>query len=221
MTKKKDFFWASYADLMTSMFFIMLVLFVLAVVMLKKENSRITAKLKEFEKIEQIKSSINSINKKYFEYDKRYKKHVFKVEVNYPTGNFEIESLTNKNVKRDIVLAGKAIKSLIDSMAKKDSTVQYLVIIEGQSSKDYRTWGDTMGFRNNETLSFLRAFHLKKFWEKNNVRFDFKDQRMCELVVAGSGIGGVPRVNTRYEKNDSKNQRFLIHIIPKTGTIDE
>ena len=35
---KKSFFWASYADLMTSLFFIMLTLFVLTIVMLKRQS---------------------------------------------------------------------------------------------------------------------------------------------------------------------------------------
>jgi hypothetical protein len=219
MTKKKDFFWASYADLMTSMFFIMLVLFVLAVVMLKKENSKIKAKLKEFEKIEQIKSSINSINKKYFEYDQRYKKHVFKVEVNYPRGAYYIESLPDKAIIEDIVKAGFEIKKLIDSMAFIDQNIQYLVMIEGQASKDANEWGEPNGWKNNNTLSFLRALHLKKFWAGRNINFD--NHKNCELIIAGSGIGGVPRVNTSNESDDSRNQRFLIHIIPKTGTIEE
>ena len=36
--KSKSFFWASYADLMTSLFFVMLMLFVVAVVELNKKN---------------------------------------------------------------------------------------------------------------------------------------------------------------------------------------
>lgn len=38
MNGRKTFFWASYADLMTSLFFVMLVLFTVAVGVLAKEK---------------------------------------------------------------------------------------------------------------------------------------------------------------------------------------
>lgn len=44
--KHNSFFWASYADLMTSLFFIMLVLFILTTVMLKRQVDEIE-KVKE------------------------------------------------------------------------------------------------------------------------------------------------------------------------------
>jgi hypothetical protein len=216
MSNKKDFFWASYADLMTSLFFIMLVLFVLAVVMLKKENSKINAKLKEFEKIEEIKKSINSINKKYFEYNEKYKKHVFKVAVNYNSGKFECENL-DPAIQTQIVEAGNDIHHLIDSMARINSEIQYLVIIEGQASADGWYYDQ---YKNNNVLSYLRALYLKNFWESFGIFFDNLEN--CELVIAGSGEKGVPRIDTSIDFNlEKKNQRFLIHIIPKTGTIDE
>ena len=40
--KSKSFFWASYADLMTSLFFVMLMLFVVAVVELNNKNEELT-----------------------------------------------------------------------------------------------------------------------------------------------------------------------------------
>ncbi len=49
--KKESFFWTSYSDLMTSLFFVMLVLFVLTVVLLNKkmiEIKRITDATQEW-----------------------------------------------------------------------------------------------------------------------------------------------------------------------------
>lgn len=216
MTKKKDFFWASYADLMTSLFFIMLVLFVLVVVMLKKENKKIEAKLEEFNKIEEIKKSINSINKKYFEYNEKYKKHVFKVAVNYPSGKFECD-LLSQSIKSQIRDAGRDVHDLIDSMANINSSIQYLVIIEGQASADGWYYDQ---YKNNDVLSYLRALYLKKFWEDQGIYFDYL--KNCELVIAGSGEKGVPRIDTEGDLSlEQNNQRFLIHIIPKTGLIND
>ena len=57
--KNKSYFWASYADLMTSLFFVMLMLFVVAVVQLNKEkdevicmNINLQAKLDKAQEIE-------------------------------------------------------------------------------------------------------------------------------------------------------------------------
>ena len=52
--KKESYFWTSYSDLMTSLFFIMLVLFILTVVLLNKRMQATTAEL------EAIKEVVNS-----------------------------------------------------------------------------------------------------------------------------------------------------------------
>ena len=66
----------------------------------------------------------------------------------------------------------------------------------------------------NDELSYKRSLALAKFWKKNNVEFD---QTVCELQIAGSGLGGIGR----YTGNEEyKNQRFLIQIVPKIGELD-
>ncbi len=56
---KKSFFWASYADLMTSLFFIMLTLFVLTIVMLKRQSE---ATETELNKIREIQNAVSNID---------------------------------------------------------------------------------------------------------------------------------------------------------------
>ncbi len=213
MSKKPTFFWASYADLMTSLFFIMLVLFVLTVVMLKKQQAKIQAKLEEYEKIEEIKKSINEINKEYFEYRPEYKKHILKLVVEYPTGEYDINKITDTTLLREIAGAGREIKNTIQKFKNGDN-IKYLVIIEGQASKDGYNFN---AFHNNNILSYQRALDLKYFWEQNDIFLDKFEN--CELIVAGSGEGGIPRELP--DEGNKKNQRFLIHIIPKTGEIDK
>ncbi len=41
--KKKNFFWVGYSDLLTSLFFVMLVLFVVTFIILKKKNDELVA----------------------------------------------------------------------------------------------------------------------------------------------------------------------------------
>ena len=52
--KKESFFWTSYSDLMTSLFFIMLVLFILVVVLLHKRMETYQERLDDLVNAEDI-----------------------------------------------------------------------------------------------------------------------------------------------------------------------
>ena len=64
-------------------------------------------------------------------------------------------------------------------------------------------------------LSYRRALELKKLWENNNIIFNTD---IFEVIVAGSGLYGTDR---HKGKDEPKNKRFLIQIIPKIGTINK
>ena len=64
MKEKQDsFFWTSYSDLMTSLFFVMLFMFVLTVALLHIRNK---ATKQQLEKIKDVQQAIESINSNYF-----------------------------------------------------------------------------------------------------------------------------------------------------------
>lgn len=75
MKQKESFFWTSYSDLMTSLFFIMLVLFVLVIVLLHK---RMEATERELAEIKLVQKSTEDLSKQYFEYNPFYKKLKFR-----------------------------------------------------------------------------------------------------------------------------------------------
>ena len=80
------------------------------------------------------------------------------------------------------------------------------MIIEGQASRNSEKWMD-----RNYNLSFLRAENLMKFWLSNcNLNFPGN----VEVQIAGSGDGRL-NINSMRDPINAKNQRFLIHIIPK------
>jgi outer membrane protein OmpA-like peptidoglycan-associated protein len=205
--KKESFFWTSYSDLMTSLFFIMLVLFVLTVVLLNKKMIEIKANeeatKEQLAKIEEIEQATKDINPVYFEYNEKYKKHILKINVNFPTGIANINSIDDIT-RQKLVEAGRAIQNLIGQKTQEFG-IQYLLVIEGQASRD--KWGE----ENNYKLSYERALSLRNFWKEN--KLDFGNN--CEVLISGTGTGGVMR-----EKEELKNQRFLIHIIPKPGIIE-
>lgn len=106
---KKSFFWASYADLMTSLFFIMLTLFVLTIVMLKRQSE---ATETELNKIREIQNAVSNIDSTYFEYNEKHKKHILKIDVSFQTGSADISNI-NDSVLVQLKNAGKTIQSFI------------------------------------------------------------------------------------------------------------
>jgi len=201
--KSKNFFWISYTDLMTSLFFVMLVLYILTYSILLKEQRKLEADAKELKKIKEIELSVNNIDKKYFEYDSTYKKHILSIDVKFKPRSSDINNIS-KTKRNSLLNAGKSIKKFIEKT--ENENVFYLIIIEGQASKD--------NYSQNFELSYERALSLVKFWKSNGI--DLFELDNCELIIAGSGINGKPR-----NAIEIKNQRFLIHIIPKIGTIGD
>ncbi|HPD24961.1 MAG TPA: hypothetical protein PK285_11240 [Bacteroidales bacterium] len=155
----------------------------------------------QIDKIREIQNAFNNIDTTYFQYNTIYKKHILKTKVNFMTGVSDIYTL-DLDTRIELINAGKSIRKLLNRISIDYPGIQYLLIIEGQASKDNY-------YRNNE-LSYERALSLKDFWDRNGVYFGDN----CEVIISGSGTGGSLRDSI--EKN---NQRFLIHIIAKPGMI--
>lgn len=211
--KRESFFWTSYSDLMTSLFFIMLTLFVLAIALLHREVVQIgkdkEATEKELKKINEIRTAVQSIDSTFFLYDSTYKKHILKTQVRFRSESSNINDLSEET-KSELLAVRDTIKSFLDDLMAKDRNASYLLIIEGQASTD--------NYSGNNVLSYKRALSLFEFWfpNKEETTLQFYNYP-CEVVIAGAGkMLGKPRAE-KYEDN----QRFLIQIIPKPGIIDE
>lgn len=202
--KRESYFWTSYADLMTSLFFVMLVLFALAVTLSFRAKREANATKNELEKIQEIYRATEDIDSNYFRYSPEYRKHILNVEVEFGLGETSMRNLSDFT-RQELVNAGKSIKRLVDQTAS--DSVQYLLIIEGQASRD--------SYRQNYELSYLRAYTLIRFWERMGISFG----QNCEVLICGSGDGKVSGTGIMREKQESKNQRFLIHLVPKIGII--
>lgn len=209
--KPESFFWTSYSDLMTSMFFVMLVLFVLTVALLQNKMIQ-TEKEKEhlealIAKGEQIEKSIEKIDNRYFDYNDTYKRHTLKnVRASFRTGSSDINDISAED-RATLESAGKAIQEMLVTAKDSIPEARYLVIIEGQSSKD--------GYAYNYELSYSRALSLVKFWSSKNITFD---DLPCEVIISGSGQSSQFRELPDIPGNKD-NQRFVIHIIPKPGML--
>ena len=200
--KKRDFFWLSYSDLMTSLFFVMLVLFVLVYTMQNKMIGELGEKGRELDRIKEIEKTVNNIDNEYFKYDAENKKHILNMQFLFPKGSYGISKIV-PDKQNDLLKAGDVIKQLILKYPEEEN-IKYLIVVEGQASND--NWA------GNDDLSYHIAQSLIKFWEQNNIGLD--KLKNCEIIVAGSGEKGIPRTQPDI---GNANQRFLITIVPKIG----
>ncbi|MBV4188946.1 MULTISPECIES: flagellar motor protein MotB [Bacteroides] len=213
MRNKKDSFWLSYSDLMTSLFFVMLVLFIVSIVKMKGINAELNrtanATKKQLEKIEELNNSIKEIDNKYFKYDEQFKRHTLRdIDVSFNTYSSNIQDIEKEQLDK-LLKAGEAIMLFMQNAKIKIPEAQYLLIIEGQSSKD--------NYIKNYELSYERALALIKFWSTNSIEFDSLGN--CEILISGSGQSSKFRVQPDIRGNKD-NQRFVMHIIPKPGIIE-
>lgn len=201
--KKRNtgFFWASFTDLMISLFFIMLVLYVLTFVQLKTQQ-KITED--QLNKVKEIQAAVKELPQEYFTYQSEFKRFSLNRQIQFEKGKSDI-AVGDRDYMLDV---GRSIQNLISKLKSKyqNENIKYLIVIEGMASVD--------GYILNNELSYQRALGLAKFWKENKIVFD---PNFCELQIAGSGTGGIGRYSGTEEY---KNQRFLIQIIPKIGEID-
>ena len=168
-----------------------------------KKEEVYQATQKQIDKINELQKSTEDLDPKYFAYDDLYKKFVLNIEIKFPKKSAYFRELSEET-QNQLFEAGKILYSFI-SDKHKELGADYVLVIEGQASKDHYIY-------NNE-LSYQRALSLKNFWLNNGL--DFSSIGGCELLVAGSGTGGVPRDTT----DEENNQRFLVTLITKPGEI--
>lgn len=198
--QNSGFFWPSFADLMTSLFFIMLVLYVLTYLKLTNQQR---ATQQQLDKIKEIQAAVKELPDEFFRYDSTYKRFSLVQNIEFQRGkdviqNNDIEYLTR---------VGKSISDLINTLKTKYAyqDIKYVVIIEGMASRD--------NYADNYGLSYKRALSVLSLWKREKIRFDHS---VCEIQIAGSGIGGIGRYPPSQE---IQNQRILIQIVPKIGEI--
>ena len=225
--KKQSFFWVSYSDLMTSLFFIMLLLFVLASGGMYLDKKATEEQLR---KIEEIQEAVKQLPTQYFEEDKGNHRWTLKKEFSpaFRDRDANIYALNDTaklvEVGNSLIEVIKKLNTLKETSKYKDMNISYLVVIEGMASRD--------NYNDNDGLSYRRALSLYYLWKKNGISFE---QSQCEVQISGSGIRGIRPYNTDYYnavklgdsyadrkfnlQEEKKNQCIIIQIIPKISSI--
>ena len=213
---KKSLFWTSYSDLMTSLFFAMLVLFVVVVVAMGAVNKQLKEALNRAEITIEQQNQVLRLQEQFqtlagstsLDYDEEkrmfYAKDFVGIEIFQPNEAEIKQKYINK-----VDEVGADIKNIIDSLNKANSNFKYQLVIEGTAAIPYKELrAGTYNKDNYEMylLSYRRALALYKRWQHLNFR-----ESNTEIIIAGSGFNGINRDKVL----EDNNKRFVIQIIPK------
>lgn len=223
--KKESFFWTSYSDLMTSLFFIMLVLFVLSLVIIKQSARESNRKLEEL--LQTVQSSLDSV-----QVSNEQLTRILKIDEQFiplqESGLFKYYPDTRKFVAKDLIgqeifnpnevvikpefkqktlEVGRVLDNLMRELTK-NKEFNYQVVIEGNMAN---TWDEKFNRDTDDSYiaSYKRALAVYKLWNDNGIRLR-KDG--VEVLICGSGLNGLDR-----DKTEENNKRFSIQIIPKVS----
>ena len=207
MSKKhKDFFWMSFSDLMTSLFFVVLVLYVLTYVMLKKEQNKLEVENEKLNQILQLEQQFKPLqNDNDFIYLQDCKKYISKelnsIEIFEPNKSAILEKYKSSTIK-----VGNKLENLLKGLNVANANFSYLIIIEGNMANSWDKKFSTdseYGYKK----SYERALAVYNLWSNNNI--DLRKYN-SEILISGSGFNGLCR-----DKVKKNNKRFSIQIIPK------
>ena len=221
--KKGNIFWIGYSDLLTSLFLVSLILFLVFGGFAAKtkrdlddcrdEKEELAKEIALVQNIGDIQRALKKIaDSDAFEpmdngmYRMRY-------EVSFPVGESDFMKLDKEELKI-CQNAGMELLAEIKKLNKEFEGVEFLVIIEGlaQRRDNYQNLSKS---REGYVLSYERAVGLKEYWESIGIDFSSKNLN-CELLTSGSGYYGKNRA-----KRSADNRKFIIQIIPKVGQLIE
>lgn len=222
----KQDFWPSYVDLMTNLFAVMLVLFVIAFFFFKEQNraaeranEELTAardsalfKAEELEKILQLDTLFRELSTsdvlRYNEENHTFVAKAFEGKEIFG----QEDTLIIKNYLPAVDSVGKQLDELL-SRLNKNKGFSYLLVIEGYSANDTRN-PMSIDREYNYILSFKRAHALYERWRTHD-HLDLRKYN-TEILICGSGLNGINRDN----RTEANNKRFVIQIIPKISRPD-
>ncbi|NII26673.1 OmpA family protein [Pseudoflavitalea sp. X16] len=199
---------------MTSLFFVMLVLYVLTYVRLNTTIKLQKEKLAIIETVEENLKPLKS-DSTLFTYEEEFKRFKLSFDVKFEVDQFQISYSKLENYGTTVMKidrAGAQLKSIIDNLKQakeadpKLKNVSYILAIAGYASKTGEKY-------HNYELSYKRALSLRDYWHSKGIDFEAPEYKgLIDLQISGNGWGGVGRL-----EKEEDNQRFLIQIFPKIG----
>ncbi|PWS28579.1 hypothetical protein DHW03_01625 [Pedobacter yonginense] len=186
---------------MTSLFVVMLVMFIISYISFRKQNQELAASKIEMDRIRQIDKALRQLDKKYFYLDPDNNRYKLLVEVIFKPHSADINTIGKKSLQ-ELENAGAVLYKKMKQLST-DKDINYLLIVEGNTERYNNNWmvNPDLGY----LTSYKRSLALKKFWQSKG--FDFSVFQNCEILIVGSGYFG---------RSHQKNSRtFTIQITPK------
>lgn len=222
--RQNDPFWTSYSDLMTSLFFVMLVLFIVCIVRVGKTNGELRGTVLQLDSLNKTLNADNDDLNNILQLDSLFKVLSEAASLEYDpikkmfyAKDFQEKEIFYSNgdqIKQEYLgivdSVGNDILEILKSL-NKNNQFNYQMVIEGTAaikwenlqSGDYNP-DDVEMYK----LSYRRALALYKYWKSKGI--DFRKYN-TEVIIAGSGFNGI----NRDENVEDYNKRFIIQIIPK------
>lgn len=222
MSKNRNgsLFWISYADLMTSLFFVMLVLFVISVsrmqIVLAETNNALkdaNVTIRQQQQILQLDNQFKILSASseltYIEENKVFtSKELLGIDIFYP----ESDEIRNEHLAT-VLRVGHSLEGILEKLNQQNPDLSYLLIIEGFAAipiQKLRSGEYNPDLQYAYDLSFRRALAVYNYWRRDSI--DLRRYN-TEVLVCGSGFNG----RNRDTQNEDNNKRFVIQILPKVA----
>lgn len=222
--KQKDPFWTSYSDLMTSLFFVMLVLFIICLVKVGKTNGELKDKVEALDSLNHSLNADNEDLRNILQLENQFKVLSESSSLEYDSikkmfyaKDFQEKEIFYSNddkIKEEyfgiVDTVGHDLSQILQSLNQNED-FNYQMVIEGNAAIKWQNLKSGNYNPDNEEmyhLSYRRALALYLYWKSKGI--DFRKYN-TEVIIAGSGFNGINRDN----KVEDYNKRFIIQIIPK------
>lgn len=218
--KRNDSFWLSYSDLMTSLFLLMLVLFVVCVgkmkydnAVLEDERNRANVEKEYLKRILQLDEQFDQLNKSLaLQYVEEKKMFIARDFVGVEIFN-QLDDAIKPEYVKTVDAVGLALLEVVRRLYERNPDLSFQLVIEGNAAIPWQQLHDNVYDADNARmyeLSYRRALALYLRWRSMGV--DLRAYN-TEVIIAGSGFNG----NNRDEDVEENNKRFVIQIIPKVS----
>lgn len=216
MSKNRNgsLFWISYADLMTSLFFVMLVLFVISVSRMQIALTEANVTIKQQQQILQLDNQFKILSASseliYIEENKIFtSKELLGIDIFMPESD-EIKNEHSETIRR----VGHSIESILKELNHQNPDLSYLLVIEGTAAiplENLKSGTYNPDLQYPYMLSYKRALAVYNFWRRDGI--DLRKYN-AEVLICGSGFNG----RNRDTQNEDNNKRFVIQILPKVAS---
>ena len=205
-------FWVGYADLMTSLFFVFLVVATTLALGFRYQASIYEADARELARIREIASAASSLteSERFFFNEEQSR---FELKNNFMFGEGGSTRI-DEAAKPELIAAGRDIERVLRSVQSDTTDVRFKVVIEGRAA---RHWAYEDRHRNadrggvNREMSYKRALALATLWSEAGIDLESYGS---ELFVAGAGFEGKGRYPYSDGVTEGKNKQIVVQVIP-------